>query len=96
MAGGGTDPGDAHAGAAAQEFLAEQGVASWSEMPLWVPEALRQTFANGRAIAAGLTFRLIGDTIRAKLSWHQEVRPAGYTLRTGIAPEKEAAWHGRG
>ena len=54
--------------------LVSAGVARWTELPLWIPEdeprvggMLRAD--NRRAIAAGLTFRPLPNTIRATLEW---------------------------
>lgn len=55
------------------EFLEEQRVAPWSDMPVWVPPKgesagfHRRTIA--RATAAGLTFRPIAETVRDTLAW---------------------------
>lgn len=79
------------------EFLTEQGVGAWMEMPLWVPASMKRTYANARAIAAGLTFRPIGDTIETTLAWHREERGESHRWRAGLSADKEAAvlaaWH---
>jgi 2'-hydroxyisoflavone reductase len=82
-------------------FLEEQKVAPWSDMPVWIPaEGEYAGFgrrSNEKAIAAGLTFRPLADTAKATLEYHEsraEERKA--KLRAGIAPEREkeviAAW----
>jgi predicted ATPase/DNA-binding winged helix-turn-helix (wHTH) protein len=55
------------------ELIAAE-VKPWTELPLWIPEndarfggMLRAD--NQRAIAAGLTFRALADTIRRTLDW---------------------------
>jgi 2'-hydroxyisoflavone reductase len=78
-----------------EAFLAEQQVEAWMEMPLWVPEsdpAMAGFFAfdNRKAVAAGLTFRPLADTVHATLAW-AATRPPDYQLRAGLAKEKEAA-----
>jgi 2'-hydroxyisoflavone reductase len=83
-------------------FLLEQGVGPWMELPLWVPEepdsAGFSAVDCGRAIGAGLTFRPLGDTVRATLDWDAS-RPADTTYRAGLAAKREAqvlaAWHAR-
>ena len=86
---------------ASEEFLLERGVAAWSEMPLWVPAPARGmvTVSVRRAIAAGLRFRPLDDTVRDTLAWHGERGGAAVTLRAGLAPEREAellaAWRER-
>ena len=81
------------------DFLEQQGVGEWVEVPLWIPEHEGPGVGDvncGRAIAAGLTFRPLGETIRATLDW-LATRPADYTWKAGLAPEREtevlAAWH---
>lgn len=82
------------------KFLLEHEVAPWTELPMWLPPDmanLNKTSVD-KAIAAGLTFRPIEDTVRATLAWdktrlHPE-RPAA-----GLDREKEArvlqAWKTR-
>ncbi|HEX7707617.1 MAG TPA: NAD-dependent epimerase/dehydratase family protein [Thermoanaerobaculia bacterium] len=76
-------------------FLAEQKVAPWSDMPVWIPPqdeyAGFGNRSNRKAIAAGLTFRSLADTAASTLAWH-ESRPAERkaTLRAGLKPEREA------
>jgi 2'-hydroxyisoflavone reductase len=85
-----------------EEFLAERQVAPWSDMPVWVPEgdpalAGFHSFANGKALYNGLSFRPLEETVRDTLAW-DATRPAGEPLRAGITREREvellAAWHG--
>ena len=87
------------------DFLAEQGVSPWGDMPVWVPgqgeTAGFHRRSNARAIAAGLTFRSIADTVEATRAWFasqpEERRSA--PLRAGISATREAdvlsAWRSR-
>ncbi len=86
------------------EFLAEQQVSPWGDMPVWVPgqgdSAGFSRHRNDRAIAQGLSFRPLADTVAATLAWFDaqpEERRA--TVRAGIKPEHEAevlaAWKAR-
>lgn len=85
-----------------EAFLLEQSVAPWSELPLWVPETEEyagfDTVNIDRALADGLTFRPVADTVRDTLAWH-ETRPADREWRAGMKPEREAellqAWKDR-
>jgi 2'-hydroxyisoflavone reductase len=87
-----------------EEFLLNAGVVPWTEVPLWVP-AQDESMAGfsavncGKAIAAGLTFRRLSDTIRDTLVW-DAARPADRDLRAGLKPEREAellaAWRAAG
>jgi 2'-hydroxyisoflavone reductase len=84
------------------DFLAEHGAEPWSDLPVWVPDtpdmAGFSRFDCSRAVAAGLTFRSLGDTVRDTLAWDRS-RPEGYTLETGLSPARERAildaWHAR-
>jgi 2'-hydroxyisoflavone reductase len=48
-----------------ESFLLGEGIAPWSELPLWVPREFAATFSSARAIAAGLTFRPLEQVIEA-------------------------------
>ena len=89
---------------AGDDFLLHNGVVPYTELPLWVPDmdGGYPELDLARAVAAGLTFRPIADTIRGVLSG------AGFDMRTagafglprqpaGLEPERErallAAWH---
>ena len=78
-------------------FLVEQEVGEWMELPLWIADpsmAAADRVDVGRALASGLRFRPLEDTIRATLELAEPRETAG------LSPEKEAAvlaaWHGRG
>ncbi|MBA3825520.1 MAG: NAD-dependent epimerase/dehydratase family protein [Ktedonobacterales bacterium] len=83
-----------------EAFLAEHAVGAYVEMPLWVPSDA-QGFNRvdcAKAIAAGLSFRPLAETVRDTLAWDR-TRPASTILRAGLAPEREAAlladWHAK-
>ena len=88
----------------AADFLAEQKVRPWADLPVWIPNAGDTLYwgkANiGKAIAAGLTFRPLAQSAADTLAWHA-TRPAEAQakLRAGLTPEREAevlkAWHSR-
>ena len=73
---------------ASEEFLRENNVGPWMEMPLWLPREGRGYANNDRARQAGLTFRPIADTIRDTLAWAKG-NPRAFA-RTGLKAEKEA------
>jgi len=86
------------------EFLSEQNVSPWGDMPVWVPgQGDSAGFArhrNDRAIARGLTFRPLADSVAATLAWFDaQSAERRATVRAGIKPEREAevlaAWKGR-
>jgi len=81
---------------ASEEFLLEHQVAAWSEMPLWLPEDAAphlkgfMFISPQKAIAEGLTFRPLSDTIRDTLSWYQTSHP-NEPLKAGLNSDKERA-----
>ena len=89
-------PGDAKVVWVEEEFLLEQGVGPWMELPLWVPrseEAFLQ-MSVAKAMAAGLRLRPLEETARDTLAWARET---GAQLVTetqygtaGLDPAREA------
>ena len=84
-------------------FLEAQGVAPWSDMPVWVPsvgdEAGFARVSAARALAAGLTIRPMADTVADTLRWFLGQPEDGRrSLKAGLSPEREAqvlaAWKG--
>ena len=76
-------------------FLQEHQVGPWMELPLWLPDpewAGMQATDVGRAVAAGLRFRPLDETIRGAAD-------APAVEGVGLTPEREAellaAWHER-
>jgi 2'-hydroxyisoflavone reductase len=93
-----------------EDFLREHEVGEWMEVPLWVAEtgdpAWRrfQEVDVSRAVAAGLRFRTVADTVRDTLEWALVTGGAGAPLASGLElgeaglkPEREAEllaeWH---
>ena len=76
------------------EFLIEQEVGQWMELPMWLHEDVGiHATAVSRAVEAGLTFRPLAETIRGTLE-HAET-----TKEAGLDPSREAelieAWKAR-
>jgi 2'-hydroxyisoflavone reductase len=77
------------------EFLEEQGVGHWLELPFWLPEreapGIHRTDV-GRALAAGLHFRPLAETLRGAAT-------ARAADGVGLSPKREAellaAWRER-
>lgn len=76
------------------DFLRAEGVNSWTDMPVWVPN---QGDTAGfhhrdvrRAVAVGLTYRPLAETARETLNWFREqpVERQG-ALRAGVSAERE-------
>jgi 2'-hydroxyisoflavone reductase len=78
------------------EFLDQEKVAPWQDMPVWIPAtgdmAGSGTMSNARAVAKGLRFRAVPETARATLDWvnglDAETRTQ-VTSRAGLKPERE-------
>lgn len=87
---------------ASEDFLLDEKVAAWSELPLWLPEEAAPHLKGfmfvspDKAIAAGLTYRPLIETIRDTLAWY-ETKRANEPLKAGLDRDKERAllykWH---
>ena len=77
------------------EFLEEQKVEPWGEMPVWLPakgdEAAFASTSNAAARAKGLIITPLEKTVDDTMTWHL-ARPAEERdkLKSGIAADKEA------
>jgi 2'-hydroxyisoflavone reductase len=78
------------------EFLLGQKVGQWMELPLWLADADMAAADDAivaRAVAEGLRFRPLDETVRGALEG------AETTDEAGLSAEREAAllaaWHGR-
>jgi 2'-hydroxyisoflavone reductase len=75
------------------DVLTAHGVKAFREMPLWFPagQGMDGLLAvdNRRAIATGLAFRPLNDTIRDTLEWHAS-RPADTALVAGLDAARES------
>jgi nucleoside-diphosphate-sugar epimerase len=85
-----------------ETFLLKEKVAAWSDMPLWLPEDAAphlkgfMFIRSDKAIASGLTFRSLRNTIADTLTWYQTNR-LQEELKAGIEIEREQTllrkWH---
>jgi nucleoside-diphosphate-sugar epimerase len=84
------------------EWLRGQGVAYWTEVPLWVPPSEGPSVwahDNAAAEAAGLSWRPLVETVADTWAWQSALgdawRPGANT--PGLAPDRErellTAWH---
>jgi len=76
-----------------EEFLAEEHVAAWSEVPLWLPESVERLkgfmfVSVDKAIEAELSLRPLRNTIADTLTWRQTVA-IEEPWKAGLDPEKE-------
>ena len=75
------------------EFLSQNKVAPWSDMPAWLPDnGADAGFARvdiSKAVQAGLTFRPLEYTVRDTLEWASTL-PDDYEWKAGLSPQREA------
>ena len=76
-----------------EKWLLDHGIAPWSDLPLWVPQGDPawsgfHYFDIGKAVASGLVFRPVADTVRDTLAFDAS-RPADYAFKAGISRERE-------
>ncbi len=75
-----------------EELLIAEEAGAWIELPLWLPEDYNGIFEvrNDKAIAAGLRFRPLAQTVRDTLAWVREVQPEVPGWQgVGLSPERE-------
>jgi 2'-hydroxyisoflavone reductase len=74
------------------EFLKQQKVEAWSDMPVWAGDELGLARTKiDRALAKGLTFRPLAETARDTLTWFKSLpQERRSKLRAGVTPEREA------
>ncbi len=70
-------------------FLEERTVEPFTELPLWLPEENASLLAvdNSRAVAAGLEFRPVEETVRDVLEYERDIEDAVYDA--GLDSKKE-------
>jgi nucleoside-diphosphate-sugar epimerase len=76
------------------DFLNEHEVGAWMELPLWIPEDAEISigffdFLVDRAMAKGLAFRPLEETVQATMEWSLS-RPNDHAWRGGLRTEREA------
>jgi 2'-hydroxyisoflavone reductase len=80
------------------EFLQQQKVEAWSDMPVWAGDELGLARTKiDRALAKGLTFRPLAETARDTLVWFKSLpQDRQSKLHAGLTHEREvevlAAW----
>lgn len=84
-----------------EEFLKEQNVEAWSEMPLYLHESEMDwrgflSVNINKALEKGLSFQNLDNTIRTTFNWRNSVKDK---LKAGISAEREnellKKWHKR-
>src|SRR6184192_2288298 len=82
-----------------EDFLTQQKVEPWSDMPVWTGKESGVARAKiDRALSKGLTFRPLAETARDTLTWFKSLpRDRQGKLRAGLTLEREMevlnAWH---
>ena len=73
------------------EFLKQQKVEAWSDMPVWAGDELGLARTKiDRARAKGLTFRPLAETARDTLAWFKSLpQDRQSKLHAGLTPERE-------
>lgn len=83
------------------DFLKQQKVEAWSDMPVWAGDELGLSRTKiDRALSKGLTFRPLADTARDTLAWFKSLPSERQAkMKAGLTPEREAevlaAWKKR-
>ena len=84
------------------EFLVEQGVGEWMELPLWLHDpayAAMLSTPSALALSAGLTIRPLVETVAATLEWLAADASGHEPWPAGLPRDKEravlAAWTAR-
>ena len=75
-----------------EEFLTQQKVEPWSDMPVWAGKesGIAKTKID-KALGKGLTFRALAETARDTLTWFKSLpQDRQSKLRAGLTPEREA------
>lgn len=79
-----------------EEFMDENDVAPWSDMPLHLPESLEfmRTANVDKALSKGLKIRSLCETVRETLNWRNRIDEP---MKAGISIEREKEllekWH---
>ena len=84
-----------------EEFVLKEEVAAWTELPLYLPEEAAPHLKGfmfldcEKAIAAGLKFRPLSETIADTFAWRRTV--ADEPLQAGLTAGREqfllSKWH---
>jgi len=76
-------------------FLRKHDVQPYTDMPIWLPDDPLSAVDNSLAIASGLSFRPLAETVSDTLAWHK-TRPAAQQAELKIGDREKAvlqAWH---
>lgn len=79
---------DAHFVWADEHWLIDQKVEPWMGLPLWLGPGGDMTVKIEKAVASGLNFRPLTDTVRDTIAW-DATRPQDREWRAGLKAERE-------
>lgn len=84
-----------------EDFLTNAKISPWSDMPVWTgrDSGLARTSID-KALAKGLTFRPLADTVRDTLAWFKsQSQDRQSAMKAGLTSDREkvtlAAWHAK-
>ena len=84
-----------------EDFLTQQKVEPWSDMPVWTGKESGVARAKiDHALSEGLTFRPLAETARDTLAWFKSLpQDRQSKMRAGLTPDREAevltVWHSK-
>ena len=82
-----------------EEFILENEVQGWSDLPVWLPESYAgmHTVKVDKIVESGMKYRPLDQTVNATLKWFKEERGLNDDLRAGLSADREteliAKWH---
>lgn len=81
---------------ATKAWLDQHEVSAWTDLPVWIPGEGETAGAHrrdvSRAIAAGLSYRPLAETVASTLDWWRRLPESRRTtLKFGLSPERETA-----
>ncbi len=71
-----------------KEFLKEEGLQDWSDLPLLVPDGELMDVNCTKAFAAGLKLRSVNETVKDTAAWHRG--RGAVEMKAGLSPGREA------
>ncbi|MDT8341272.1 MAG: NAD-dependent epimerase/dehydratase family protein [Longimicrobiales bacterium] len=83
-----------------EDFLAEQEVRPWQDLPAWIPGAALMFVDHAASLEAGLTYRPLAVTAADTQAWNltrtdEDRRPTGFGMSREREAEVLAAWRAR-
>ncbi|MBC7805334.1 MAG: NAD-dependent epimerase/dehydratase family protein [Akkermansiaceae bacterium] len=74
-----------------EPFLSEQGVESWQMLPIFTPKAAEDAGCVdvSRAVASGLTFRPLAETVADTLAWDKTRTEDANTYKNTLTADRE-------